>query len=63
MLDTIEERARARWGELGHAGDTIELAREGTEITFNGSKPLVQATSDGLSAAGTSAAAELSTPG
>jgi phosphoribosyl 1,2-cyclic phosphodiesterase len=63
MLDSLDERARARWGELGHAGDTIELAREGAEFEFTGSGPLVQASSDGLSPAGTSAGAELSTRG
>ena len=63
MLDALEERARARWGELGHAGDTIELAREGAELEFKGQKPLVQASSDGMSPAGTSAAPELSTRG
>jgi phosphoribosyl 1,2-cyclic phosphodiesterase len=63
MLDNLGERARARWGELGHAGDTIELAHEGAEFEFTGSGPLVQAGSDGRSPAGTTAAAELSTRG
>ena len=63
MLDNLGERARARWGELGHAGDTIELALEGAEFEFTGSGPLVQAGSDGRSPAGTTAAAELSTRG
>jgi phosphoribosyl 1,2-cyclic phosphodiesterase len=62
-LDKIGERARARWDELGHAGETIELAREGAEFEFTGTGPLVQASSDGLSPAGTSAGAELSTHG
>jgi phosphoribosyl 1,2-cyclic phosphodiesterase len=63
VLDTIEARARARWGELGHASATIELAREGTEIDVSGSVPLDQAVSDGAPTAGTSTAAELSTRG
>ena len=63
MLDALDERARARWGELGHPGDTIELAREGGELEVTASGPLVQAGSDGLPSAGTSAAAELSTRG
>ena len=63
MLDTIGERARARWDELGHSDEEIELAREGAEFEFTGSGPLVQAASDGLSPTGTSAAAELSTRG
>ena len=63
MLDSIGDRALARWTELGHAGETIELAREGAEFEFTGSGPLVQASSDGLSPAGTSAGTELSTRG
>ena len=63
MLDGIESAARTRWGELGHAGDTIELAREGTEIEVATSEPLAQAGSDGVPTAGTSAAAEVSTRG
>jgi phosphoribosyl 1,2-cyclic phosphodiesterase len=63
MLNAIAERAQARWGELGHAGDTIALAREGAEIEFTGAGALVQAVSDGRPTAGTSAAPELSTRG
>ena len=63
MLDDIESQARGRWGELGHAGDSIELAREGVEIEVAASKPLANAGSDGAATAGTSAAAEVSTRG
>jgi len=63
MLDAMATRARDRWAELGHAGDSIALAREGAEFEVADSKPLVQASSDGIPPAGTSAAAELSTPG
>ena len=63
MLDALDERARARWRELGHPSDTIELAREGGELEVSSSAPLVQAGSDGRPSAGTSAAAELSTRG
>ncbi len=63
MLDSIEERARIRWGEMGHAGDTIQLAREGAEIEFKGSGSLVQAVSGAQANAGINTAAEVSTPG
>ena len=63
MLDGFEERARARWGELGHEGASFDLAREGMELDIAGSGPLDQAVSDGASPAGTTAAAELSTRG
>jgi phosphoribosyl 1,2-cyclic phosphodiesterase len=63
MLDAMGSRARARWGELGRAGDEIVLAREGMELEFTGSESLVQARSGELSTAGTTAAAEVSTRG
>jgi phosphoribosyl 1,2-cyclic phosphodiesterase len=63
MLDAMNERATARWAELGHPAASIELAREGLEIEFIGPERLVEADSDGARAQRTSAAAELSTPG
>jgi phosphoribosyl 1,2-cyclic phosphodiesterase len=63
MLDSIAARARDRWAELGHEASSIALAREGAEFEVSGSEPLVQAGSDGFPSAGTTAAAELSTPG
>ena len=63
MLERMEAGARKRWVELGHDRASIELAREGTELEVQGAAPLVQAVSDALSTNGTSAAAEVSTPG
>ena len=63
MLERMEAQARKRWVELGHARESIELAREGTEIEVKGTGPLVQAVPGVSSTAGTSAAAELSTRG
>jgi phosphoribosyl 1,2-cyclic phosphodiesterase len=63
MLDAMAERARERWTARGHADDEIELAREGAELEVTGSGSLVQAGSDGFSAASTNAAAEVSTRG
>jgi len=63
MLERMESQAGKRWVELGHERKSIELAREGTEIEFEGTGPLVQAAEEPPSTAGTSAAAELSTRG
>jgi len=62
-LDSIEAQARARWAELGHAAEEIELAREGTELQVNGAEALVQGDPEPVPTAGTSAASELSTRG
>lgn len=63
MLDSMEEHAERQWRELGHDSDTVEVAREGSELEVNGGGPLVQGVQGASSTAGTTAAAELSTPG
>jgi phosphoribosyl 1,2-cyclic phosphodiesterase len=63
MLDALGATATAAWGELGHAHDTIGLAREGDEFEFSGAGPLVQAASVGAPTIGTNAPAEVSTGG
>lgn len=63
FLDEMEQRAQTRWGEMGHAGESVTIAREGGELEVGGGGPDVQATPGQLSTAGTSSAAELSTPG
>ena len=63
MLDALGAAATAAWGELGHADDTIGLAREGDEFEFTGAGPLVQAVSGGAPTTGTNAPAEVSTGG
>jgi hypothetical protein len=63
MLDALGATATAAWGELGHADDTIGLAREGDEFEFSGAGPLVQAASVGAPTIGTNAPAEVSTGG
>ena len=63
MLDALGATASAAWGELGHADDTIGLAREGDEFEVTGAGPLVQAVSGGAPTIGTNAPAEVSTSG
>jgi hypothetical protein len=48
---------------LGHADDTIGLAREGDEFEITGAGPLVQAVAGAAPTAGTNAPAEVSTGG
>ena len=63
MLDALGATASAAWGELGHADDTIGLAREGDEFEVSGAGPLVQAVAGGAPTTGTNAPAEVSTGG
>jgi phosphoribosyl 1,2-cyclic phosphodiesterase len=63
MLDALGATASAAWGELGHAVDTIGLAREGDEFEFSGAGPHVQALSGDAPTTGTNAPAEVSTGG
>ena len=63
FLERMEERARSRWIEMGHPGDTIEMAREGGELEVASSGEPARAPEATLATASTSPAAELSTPG
>ena len=63
MLDEMEATAKARWAELGQDGATIELAREDSEFELTGTGPPVQAGTQGVSTAGTTVPAQVSTPG
>lgn len=62
-LDRLGEEAKRRWSELGHAPDSVELAREGATLQVEGHGPHVHAVPGRLSTTGTSAASEVSTPG
>ncbi len=61
VLDELEAEARSRWEGMGHAPQSIEMAREGGTVDVAG--PHVHADTQGVSTAGTSPATELSTPG
>jgi phosphoribosyl 1,2-cyclic phosphodiesterase len=62
-LDEMQVTARQSWEAMGHDPDTIELAREDSELEVVGTGQPAQAREQALSPAGTTAPAQVSTPG